>query len=100
MHDLAGFDSALRAASDFLGQIFRKIGEVIEMEVGTANRAVCVFSKYVLCVSKKLGELCHWSGLFSSRLNIFDLIHGFSLHFVLLVGLQCGCGHCELCRLT
>jgi hypothetical protein len=49
VHDFASFDPALRASGDLLGEIFGEIGDVIKMEVGSAEGTVCVFGHDLYC---------------------------------------------------
>lgn len=42
MHYFARFDAALGASSDLLSEVLREIGDVIEMEVSSAEATVCV----------------------------------------------------------
>lgn len=56
MHDATDLDAALGALGGFLREVAVKIGDMAEVEIRAAKRAVRILVHHVLWISKKLGH--------------------------------------------
>ncbi|MCM2278677.1 MAG: hypothetical protein NDJ89_11440 [Oligoflexia bacterium] len=56
MSDLAGLNPAFGTTRRFLSQISMEIGDMGEVEIGSAKGAMRVFRKQLLCGAKEIGE--------------------------------------------
>jgi hypothetical protein len=92
MEDLSILHAALRATSNFLSHITVEVGDMCEVEVGTAKVAMIVTFHNSLCSAVEWIRRLIFVGMSSISIlrQIVRLIHNLYLPFFLVS--HCGCG--------